>query len=222
MAGTGTVFLDEIGDTSPALQSKLLRILDDREFYPVGGERPLRTEARILAATHQPLERKVETGEFREDLYYRLRVVEVVVPPLRERPGDIPLLTRHLLERIAKKLHANVPAISHGALEALSAYKWPGNVRELENALTRAAVLAPGGTILEQHLLLGGPPTHGEPVRPIEDTLAAAEAAHAARILEREGWNKRRTARILGISRSRLDRLIVRHGLTPPGRHPGS
>ena len=217
LAGAGTIFLDEIGDVSPSFQAKLLRVLEDREFYPVGGERTRRTEARVIAATNRPIEERIETGHFREDLYFRLKVVEIWVPPLRERRDDIPLLAEHLLSRIAKDLHKEVRLIADDALRALSAYDWPGNVRELENALTRAAVIARGPAITTEHLSLG-PATDARgssAAKEVSDdeTLDALERAHVDRVLRRTGGNKRRAARILGISRPRLDRLIVKHGL---------
>ncbi len=144
LAGRGTIFLDEIGDTSPDFQSKLLRVLQERQFYPVGGEQAKRTEARMVAATHQPMEELVTEGGFREDLYFRLRVVEIEVPSLRYRKGDIPLLANHLLGRIRNETGSEVRRISETAMGELVAYDWPGNVRELENALTRAAIVAPG------------------------------------------------------------------------------
>ncbi len=221
LAGEGTVFLDEIGDTSPAFQAKLLRVLDDGEYYAVGSDRSLRTEARFLAATHRPLERLVESGSFRQDLYYRLRVVEITVPPLRERRGDIALLAEHLLGKITRKLHADATCISQPALEVLARYDWPGNVRELENALTRAAVLARGTPILPSHLALeAGAGPAADPSQPTDRTLAAVEGQHVARTLAEEGWNKRRTAHVLGVSRSRLARLIERYDLRPPADPP--
>lgn len=131
LAGTGTIFLDEIGDTTLEFQTKLLRVLQDRTFFPVGGETARRTEARIITATHQDLEALVEEGGFREDLYFRLRVVEIVVPPLRERRGDILELARHLLGRIRKETQQEVHHIDPQAMRALEDYDWPGNVREL-------------------------------------------------------------------------------------------
>jgi DNA-binding NtrC family response regulator len=236
LAGAGTVFLDEIGDMSLELQSKLLRVLDEGEFYPVGSERPRVTEARVMAATHRPLERLVRDGRFREDLYFRLRVVEIVVPPLRNRKGDMPLLARHLLGKIALKLHRPIDGISDEAMRRLDSYDWPGNVRELENTLTRAAVLARGPIIGAEQVSLGmleieggspasdtregraaGEPASGDrpPPRPVTSDLAAAEAAHIRRILDRTGGNKREAARLLGISRQRLDRLMKKHDLWP-------
>jgi len=218
LAGDGTVFLDEIGDMSLELQAKLLRVLDDGEFYPVGSERPRNTRARVLAATHRPLETLVGEGRFREDLYFRMRVVEIFVPPLRERKDDIPDLAQHLLGKIALKMHRSLDGISDEGLRRLRDHDWPGNVRELENTLTRAAVLARGTIIDSDHLSVGWPhvvdastPTA---VRgPVE--LAAVEAAHIRCILDRAGGNKRQAARLLQISRQRLDRLLKKHGLWP-------
>jgi DNA-binding NtrC family response regulator len=219
LAGRGTIFLDEIGDTSPAFQAKLLRVLQDREFYPVGGERPRRTDARVIAATHRPLEHLVRDGQFREDLYFRLRVVELTVPPLRERRDDIPALAEHLLAKAGRELHREGAALSRDAVRALQGYDWPGNVRELENTLIRALVLARGGTITPDLLALGssapsGTPTDG--VAASSDALADVERAHVAAVLARVAGNKRRAARALRVSRSRLDRLIEKYGLVVP------
>ena len=147
LAGSGTVFLDEIGDTRPEFQTKLLRVLQDRQFFPVGGESPRTTDARVIAATHQPIEKLVESGRFREDLYFRLQVVEIQVPPLRDRQGDVPVLAQHLLGKIRQEMHGEARFISNAAMKRLTEYAWPGNVRELENVLTRAAILARGATI---------------------------------------------------------------------------
>jgi len=226
LAGAGTIFLDEIGDVSPSFQAKLLRVLEDHEFYPVGGERARRTEARVIAATNRSIEKRIQEGSFREDLYFRLKVVEIWVPPLRERRDDIPLLAEHLLARIAEDLHKEVRLIADDALRALAAYDWPGNVRELENTLTRAAVIARGPAITMEHLSLGSTadvqgPAAAEAVSD-DATLDAAERVHVRRVLARTGGNKRQAARILGISRPRLDRLIAKHGLMVTERDPRS
>jgi two-component system, NtrC family, response regulator AtoC len=215
LAGRGTIFLDEIGDTSPAFQAKLLRVLQDREFYPIGGEKPRRTEARVIAATHRPLEQLVRSGQFREDLYFRLRVVEIAVPPLRERRDDIGALAAHLLAKAGKELHKEGASLSADALRALRAYDWPGNVRELENTLTRALVLARGPSITLDLLALGAaaPGAAGTSAHPQDDSLAQVERAHVAAVLARMHGNKRRAARALGVSRSRLDRLLDKHGI---------
>jgi DNA-binding NtrC family response regulator len=210
LAGQGTIFLDEIGDTSPDFQAKLLRVLQEHEYYPVGAERPERTEARVIAATHRDLEARVESGEFREDLYYRLRVVEIVVPPLRDRISDIPELSEHLVAKAAESVGKTPPVLSEAALDALMAHPWPGNVRELENCLTRATVLAASGVIHPEHLALDGSPA-GTP----EDltTLEDLEKEHVARTLQIVRGHKSRAAEALGVSRPRLDRLIEKYEL---------
>jgi DNA-binding NtrC family response regulator len=211
LAGRGTIFLDEIGDTSLEFQAKLLRVLQEREFYPVGADRPERTEARVIAATHRDLEQMAERGEFRADLYYRLRVVELWIPPLRERLGDLPLLAQHLIRRASKGLNRPAPVLSEEALEELSRHRWPGNVRELENCLMRAVVLATGSVIRPEHVAIRREPSqpHAERLQTLEDL----EREHIARVLAATGGHKARTAEVLGISRPRLDRLLARYAL---------
>ena len=215
IAGSGTVFLDEIGDTSLAFQAKLLRVLQEREFYPVGSDTPKRTEARVIAATHRDVEDLVERGQFREDLYFRLKVVEIVVPPLRERRGDIPILAEHLLDKVARETHKEVHVIPDDVMSRLTEYDWPGNVRELENAITRAIVLSRGPALSPEHISVGDSTgRHGnDPFTPENDSLNAVEKAHVQRILTRTGGNKQETARILGISRPRLYRMIEKYHL---------
>ncbi|HSR14197.1 MAG TPA: sigma-54 dependent transcriptional regulator [Gemmatimonadales bacterium] len=209
LAGRGTIFLDEIGDTTTEFQAKLLRVLQEHEYYPVGAERPERMEARVVAATHRDLEALVGEGSFREDLYYRLRVVEIFVPPLRERLDDIPALAQHLLAKAAAQHGQPAPSLHPGAIAALQGHDWPGNVRELENCLTRAMVLATGGVIHPDHLALERRPGESRPLT----RLADVEKEHVTRVLRATGGQKARAARILGVSRPRLDRLIERHDL---------
>jgi two-component system, NtrC family, response regulator AtoC len=222
LAGAGTIFLDEIGDTTLAFQSKLLRVLQEREFYPVGGEKPLRTEARVVAATHRNMEEMIRSGHFREDLYFRLRVVEITVPPLRDRREDIPVLVRHLLARAAREIHKDVHVVPDEVMRVLKAHPWPGNVRELENAIMRAVVLAHGPALSLEHLSLdhdepGGSTAPGnETAEPADLSLDALERAHVQRVLNRTGGNKRQTATLLGVSRPRLDRIIEKHALDVP------
>jgi DNA-binding NtrC family response regulator len=217
LAGAGTIFFDEIGDTSTGFQAKLLRVLQEREFYPVGGEKARRTAARVIAATHQPIEQLVEEGKFREDLYFRLRVVEITVPPLRERPQDIPILAQHLLARAARELHKDVRTIPPPVMHLLQSHDWPGNVREMENAIIRATVIAQGPTLSPEHFSLGGAGRRGAPsdpqAPPPGDKLDDVERDHVSRILKQTGGNKRQAARILGVSRPRLDRIIERHSI---------
>ena len=219
LAGRGTIFLDEIGDTSPDFQSKLLRVLQERQFYPVGGEQPKTTEARVVAATHQPMEELVAEGGFREDLYFRLRVVEILVPGLSERREDIPLLAQHLLGRIRRETGATVRAISPEAMARLQEYDWPGNVRELENALTRAAIVARGPLVGPDHLRLGMPANvvlsqnRSGRVPDGDLTLDGAIECQIRSVLEKTGGNKTEAASLLEISRSRLTRYVERFSL---------
>ncbi len=211
LAGDGTVFLDEIGDTTPAFQAKLLRVLQEHEFYPVGGEKPRQTKARTIAATHRPVEELIGQGHFREDLYFRLRVVEINIPPLRERRGDIPLLAYHFANRMSDELGRQI-LISDEVMATLLTYDWPGNVRELENAITRAAVLCRGSMIRVEHLSLGQPAA-ALPELTGEESLEDVERVHVQRVLAELGGNKSRAAERLKISRPRLDRIIQRHRL---------
>jgi len=210
LAGHGTIFLDEIGDTSLEFQAKLLRILEDHTFYPLGSDTAERSQARVTAATHRNLEELIGKGAFREDLYYRLRVVEITVPPLRERPGDLPQLAEHLVARAADELHRARPLLSEDALKTLLAHDWPGNVRELENTLTRAVVVATGGVLRPEHLTLR--PGTTEPA-PDLVSLTELERRHVARVLAATEGHKSRAADILGVSRPRLNRLIEKYGL---------
>jgi len=210
LAGRGSIFLDEVGDTSIGFQSKLLRVLEEHEYFPVGAEKAEPTEARVLAATHRNLEELIAGGRFREDLYYRLRVVEITVPPLRDRASDLPILVEHLVARAAATLHRETPVISPDALQTLRVHSWPGNVRELENCLTRAVVVCTGDVIRPDHLAIGPALPGGTGSFA---TLADHEKQHLERVLLATGGRKARAASILGISRPRLNRLLQRHGL---------
>lgn len=212
LAGKGTIFLDEIGDTSPNFQTKLLRVLQEREYFPVGGEEPRRTEARVIGATHQPMEELISEGGFREDLYFRLRVVEIVVPPLREREGDIPLLANHLLVKVREETGQDVRRISDEAMTCLEAHGWPGNVRELENVLTRAAIVARGPVIGPEHLSFGTEITAGASSGEGSpgETLATVIERHIRAVLGSHEGNKTETAKALGISRSQLTVYLKR------------
>jgi len=211
LAGRGTIFLDEIGDTSSEFQSKLLRVLQNREYQPVGAEHTELTEARVLAATHRDLESMVESRAFREDLYYRLRIVEIAIPPLRSRRADIPLIVRHVVRRASVALDTDAPVVSEDAMERLIAHDWPGNVRELENCLMRAIVLAAGNVIRPEHLSIGSPTKRAadQPTTSLNDI----ERDHVLRILESTGGHKSRAADALRISRARLNRILAKYGL---------
>jgi DNA-binding NtrC family response regulator len=210
LAGRGTIFLDEIGDTTLEFQTKLLRVVQDREFQPVGSERLERTEARVIAATHQDLESMTVDRRFREDLYYRLRVVEITIPPLRDRLSDLPALTAHLVGRAAESLGAAAPVLSPAALDHLLTHSWPGNVRELENCIKRAVVIASGSVIRPEHLSFA-PPRSEE--RGKLSSLDEVERAQVVRVLAATRNHKGRTAEILGVSRPRLRRLMEKFGL---------
>ena len=208
----GTLFLDEVGDMPLALQSKLLRVLQEREIERVGGRRRVPIDVRVLAATHANLAARIARGEFREDLYYRLRVVEIQLPALRERREDIPRLVRHFLERFAAREGRDVPALEREAYAALLGHDFPGNIRELENLLEGAAALSQGGTIRREDLqwlpaaadpLAATLSPQGEDEIP---DLRALEERHIRRVLRLAGGNKSRAARLLGISRRTLYR----------------
>ena len=211
VAGRGTIFLDEIGDTSPDFQAKLLRVLQEREYFPVGAERPERTEARVIAATHRDLEQLTAEDRFREDLYYRLRVVELRAPALRERPGDIPLLVAHFVALASVNLGRRTPVVSDAAMEEMRRYAWPGNVRELENCIHRAVVVATGDVIRPEHL--GHRRMASESPAAALTSLAEMEREHVARVMAATRGHKARAARILGVSRPRLNRMLQQYGL---------
>jgi transcriptional regulator with GAF, ATPase, and Fis domain len=209
LAGKGTIFLDEIGDTTLDFQSKLLRVIQDREFQPVGSEKTERTEARVIAATHQDIEAMVAQRRFREDLYYRIRVVEIVIPPLRERTADIPLPAEHMVRRASVALGSAPAILSREALDVLITHRWPGNVRELENCLMRAVVIASGSVIRPEHLSMSSPANNSVEL----SSLETLEKEHVKRVLAATEGQKGRTAEILGVSRPRLNRLIEKYGL---------
>jgi DNA-binding NtrC family response regulator len=197
LAKKGTIFLDEIGDTSPEFQTKLLRVLQERRFYPVGGEAVKRTEARVIAATHQPIEKLIEEGKFREDLYFRLKVVEIDVPPLRARPDDIELMANAMLGRVREETRRDIRRISDDAVAKLRSHDWPGNVRELENALLRAAIMARGTVIGPDHLILGDDEVPNE--AGVDLSLAGAIRRHVRMVLESTDGDENAAAELLGI-----------------------
>jgi len=240
-ADRGTLFLDEIGDMPLELQAKLLRVLQSGEVTPVGGRRPERVDVRILAATHRDLDAEVRAGRFREDLLYRLRVVPIALPPLRERPEDIPTLAEHFVARYAEELGTGPRWLADATLRRLSEYDWPGNVRELENAVKRALVLSTGEVLSPDDLaFLSAPAGDAKAKAPSLEALVAAEVAAALaapgandlhpRLLERferplleavlahTGGNQLRAAAILGINRNTLRKRMVELGLARPAR----
>ena len=218
-ADKGSIFLDEIGEISPALQAKLLRVLQEREVQRVGSDAALHVDVRVIAATNKDLHREVEKGNFREDLFYRLNVITLEVPPLRERTDDIPVLAGHFMERFAAKNRKQIRGFTPRAMDLLVRHDWPGNVRELENAVERAIILAPGELVTEEdlplHLLqkeseraaaagfhgLGGQSLEEVEKQAVRETLAAA------------GGNKSEAARRLGITRATLHSKIKKYDL---------
>ncbi len=211
IAAGGTLFLDEIGDISPKLQLDLLRVLDAREFRRVGGSQLIKTDVRIIAATNRDLKKLVESGGFREDLYYRLDVIPVTLPPLRERKEDIPLLVEHFLVQFRAEMRKPLEGISTEALEMLMAHDWPGNVRELRNVLERGAVLARGPILTPLELDLAPPAIPGgAPGEPAE-SLREAERKHIVAVLRQHKWNITRSAKALGIDRVTLYSKIKRY-----------
>jgi DNA-binding NtrC family response regulator len=219
IAGKGTIFLDEIAEIPLELQAKLLRVLQERTYERVGDAKTMQHEARVIAATHRDLAQMVAKGTFREDLYYRLRVVEIALPALRDRASDIPILVEGLLAKINRDLGKEVRYVTPAALAKLQAYAWPGNVRELENTLTRAVVLAKSDVLDETLLPIGGPSSTVPADTDSEGsliTLREVERLHIARVLAHAEWNKRRACAILDISRPTLDRKIEEYGLVKP------
>jgi DNA-binding NtrC family response regulator len=211
IAGKGTLFLDEVGDVSPNLQSKLLRVIETRDFMKVGGEKVLKTEARIIAATNQNLKSLIDKGRFREDLYYRLKVVEIDLPPLRDRREDIPELVVYLLEKINRELRKTVRKVPDEVMKLLMELPWKGNVRELENALTRAVILAKGDIILKENLPLET--VDEKVIRRELVPLKDVEKSYIQYVLNMAKGNKTRTCQILQISRPTLDKKIREYKL---------
>ncbi len=210
----GTLFLDEIGDIAPATQVLLLRFLQDRRFERVGGERTLEADVRIIAATNKDLYEEVKCGRFRDDLFYRLNVIAIHLPPLRERREDIPLLVQHFLDKYSRKEKKHIGRFSPEAMRIIMEYDWPGNVRQLENAVSHAVVLAqPGDAIMPSHL----PPfLRAKEVGSESCTLSDHEKMLIRRVLEECRWNKHEAAKRLRISRSTLYSKMRRYNLEAP------
>ena len=225
VAEGGTVFLDEIGDMPLPLQSRLLRVLQDQTFYRVGGTQPVHTNVRFIAATNKDIRRAIQQGTFREDLYYRLAVITLTLPPLRERIDDIPALAQHFLKRAVVMVDHHPCALSDRAVEALQQYQWPGNIRELENVLTRALILCPEDTLEPAHLHLDNvpfPPANetetGTRPRHYHESMEAYSRKILEEALRRNGWNQTRAAEELGLQRTYLTKLLRQKEI--PSRQP--
>jgi DNA-binding NtrC family response regulator len=212
----GTLFLDEVGDIGPKLQLDLLRVLEERRFHRVGGNEPIEVDVRIVAATNRDLRKAAAEGKFREDLFYRLNVIPILIPPLRQRREDVPLLVEAFVERLAVEMKKRLDGVSPDAMSALMAHDWPGNVRELRNVLERGAVVATGAVI---QLVDLGLPTKAEAL-PRAGTLASLEEVekrHVAAVLAHTGGNVSQSARILGIDRVTLYNKMRKYGIRRDG-----
>jgi len=218
-AEAGTLLLDEIGELPAALQVKFLRVLEEREFYPLGATQPLKVNLRLVAATNQDLAKLVAQGKFREDLYYRLHVLPIFLPPLRERVGDIPLLAQHFLARFAQDLKKDVSGFTPEAVQRLLVYEWPGNVRELANVVERAVVLSPSAQITPDLLVLGRTEGGGAPapggVAPLREAREKFERTYLIQVLTTVKGNVSRAAELAGKDRAEFYRLLRKHALAP-------
>jgi DNA-binding NtrC family response regulator len=213
MAHRGTLFLDEIGEISMRMQIDLLRVLEDRIFYRVGGTQPIEADFRVIAATNKDLAKAIRGGEFREDLFYRLNVISFLMPPLRDRKDDIPLLADHFLRRFCQETNKAVDQISREAMDEMMLYEWPGNVRELENAIERAVVVGKERRILPADLPIFSP----DQIRdPSDLSLKGVERRHIVRILDEAHWNISRSAAMLGIDRTTLYHKMRRYHIQKP------
>jgi DNA-binding NtrC family response regulator len=220
LAGDGTLFLDEIGDMSLIAQAKFLRVLEERRFERLGGQKSIAVDFRLISATNRPLEQFVRDGRFREDLFYRVNAFAIRLPSLRERQVDIPVLAQRFLARYcaAQGLPLESKVFTREALDTLMTYPWPGNIRELESTVARAALSAPGRSIRVQDVEFFGSPTVIAPATPDRlPSLAEAERAHISRVLDAVQWNKKEAARVLDISRGTLYRKIAEYALVPGG-----
>ena len=214
LADGGSIFLDEIGTMATALQAKLLRVLQEREFEPLGSERSQKVDVRVIAATNRDIRQMVSDGRFQEDLYYRLNVIPIHIPPLRERREDIPLLVDHFIRKHAQRAGKRIEAIEPGVLQALEAADWPGNVRELENTVERAVVLSPGTVIGPDVVrLLGVPSTSaaGLPSMSLRQNLDWAERESVRRALDSANGVKKDAAELMGISQRALSYYLAKH-----------
>jgi len=216
-ADGGTLFMDEIAELSPALQVKLLRVFQEQEFYPVGSVEPIRVNIRLIAATNQDLDKAISEGKFREDLYYRIHVIPVYLPPLRERPEDIPLLARHFLSHFNREMNKSIEGFSPEVMQQLMLHKWPGNVRELSNVVERSVAMATQGMILADHLLLGSREASFKEAKLLSFNEAREEfeRAYLVQVLSAARGNVSRAATMAGRYRAEFYKLIRKYDLDP-------
>ena len=201
LAAGGVLFLDEVGEMSPSAQAKFLRVLQEREFQRLGGTRPIKANVRVIAATNRELRRAMERGDFREDLYYRLQVFDIRLPPLRERPEDVLPLSEAFLADIGRSFGRPPAGMTREARQALLSYRWPGNVRELRNVLERAAIVCEGGLIAPEHLALQH---EDRPAGAVSSNVKVVERQMIEQVLKESGGNKSKAARRLGLTRKQL------------------
>jgi two-component system response regulator HydG len=225
LAHRGTIFLDEVGEMGPALQTKLLRVLQERSFEPLGSARTVTVDIRIIAATNRTLPTEVKEGRFREDLYYRLNVIPLLIPPLRERKEDLPLLANHFLAIFREKNRKPIRAISGKALDLLVRYDWPGNIRELENVIERAVIMSRDEVLVPADLpvqlqMLSAEPAAAGLALPAGISIAALERELIIKTLADTGGNRTRTAEILGINRRTLQNKLKQYALDDQGPEP--
>jgi transcriptional regulator with GAF, ATPase, and Fis domain len=214
LADGGSIFLDEIGTLSPAVQSKLLRVLQEREFEPLGAERTQSVDVRVIAATNRDLKQLVSEAKFQEDLYYRLNVIPIVLPPLRERPDDIRVLIDHFVDKHQQRTGKRIERVDDEVIEALQRYAWPGNVRELENTIERAVVLATGPSITAETVSLLGAtssPHMGLPSPRLHQNIEWVERETIRRALEQSGGVKKDAAEAMGISQRALSYYLAKY-----------
>jgi transcriptional regulator with PAS, ATPase and Fis domain len=216
VANNGTLFLDEVGDLQPNLQIKLLRFFENGEFRPVGSTRSLHADVRIIAATNRDLKKLMQEGKFREDLFYRLNVIQIQLPPLRDKPGDIPELVEYFLKKTCCRMGKCVKSIEPEALDLLCHYQWPGNVRELENVIERAVILASSDRITVDDLPADLAQLYGVPSdsQLLDNSLAAVEREQILKVLRETGGNKARAAAILGITKKTLYSKLRTYGIS--------
>jgi PAS domain S-box-containing protein len=218
IAQNGTIFLDEISDVSKTVQIRLLRVLEEKVYEPLGSTKTIKTNARVIVATHQNLEKLVEKKKFREDLFFRINVMKLFLPKLSERKEDIPLLANHFIEQFNHLTGKKIVAMTQEAMAVLMLYDWPGNVRELENAIEHAFILCKGELIRLQHLPESVVPVNDTMLLPTGLTLKEVEGHAVLQALERNQWKRMATARELGIDKNTLRRKIKHYGLVEPLR----
>ena len=210
----GTIFLDEIGDMSLSIQAKLLRVLQERRFYPLGSGKPIEVDMRVIVATNKNLEAEVKNGSFREDLFYRIHVVPIELPPLRDRKEDIPLLAEHFLKEISRRMKKEIKGISPLAMQKLMLYDWPGNVRELENTIEHAVAITRQDVINEE-IILPAKGDFAEPLKPFKEAVEEFKRGYLIRLLEFTKGNVSKAANLGGRYRPEIYNLLKKHNLKP-------